>query len=551
MRPSEVRWSDPIFQPQRRLKVVCIGAGASGLLLAYKIQRHFDNFDLVVYEKNADVSGTWFENKYPGCACDVPSHNYTWSFEPKADWSGTYATSGEIFDYFKQFGVRPGLEQYIKLQHTVIDARWSEEEAMWHVIALNTVTQKTVGSTCHVLINAAGILNAWKWPLIPGLQDYKGKLLHSAAWETETNLQDQVVGLIGNGSSGIQILPAVLPSVKSLTTFIREPTWVAPPLGQEPKKYTDAEIQQFKTDPQFHLEMRQEIEKSLSDWSVGCRRITPGIGYLEALNSEKVRVVHGGITKVTSRGPITEDGKEHPVDVLICATGFDTSFKPRFSLVGRSGKALADVWKDEARAYLGIAVNDYPNYFMTLGPNCPIGNGPVLIAIEAEVEYIIKFLSKFQKEDIRSFDVRQESVDDFNDYKDAYMENTIWSEESKSWYKNENARGKIAALWPGSTLHYLETLAEPRYEDWKFTYDRAINRFTYLGNGFSTSEKRTGDLSYDIRDKDDSTIDPCLKGRPAGAPSIEESARTANNLLIKGDTRGQKIAAVGETVAKL
>ncbi|KAG9605986.1 flavin-binding monooxygenase, partial [Aureobasidium melanogenum] len=551
MRPSEVRWSDPIFQPQRRLKVVCIGAGASGLLLAYKIQRHFDNFDLVVYEKNADVSGTWFENKYQGCACDVPSHNYTWSFEPKADWSGTYATSGEIFDYFKQFGVRPGLEQYIKLQHTVIDARWSEEEAMWHVTALNTVTQKTVGSTCHVLINAAGILKAWKWPLIPGLQDYKGKLLHSAAWETETNLQDQVVGLIGNGSSGIQILPAVLPSVKSLTTFIREPTWVAPPLGQEPKKYTDAEIQQFKTDPQFHLEMRQEIEKSLSDWSVGCRRITPGIGYLEALNSEKVRVVHGGITKVTSRSPITEDGKEHPVDVLICATGFDTSFKPRFSLVGRSGKALADVWKDEARAYLGIAVNDYPNYFMTLGPNCPIGNGPVLIAIEAEVEYIIKFLSKFQKEDIRSFDVRQESVDDFNDYKDAYMENTIWSEECKSWYKNENARGKIAALWPGSTLHYLETLAEPRYEDWKFTYDRAINRFTYLGNGFSTSEKRTGDLSYDIRDKDDSTIDPCLKGRPAGAPSIEESARTANNLLIKGDTRGQKIAAVGETVAKL
>ncbi|KAG9664100.1 flavin-binding monooxygenase, partial [Aureobasidium melanogenum] len=276
-------------------------------------------------------------------------------------------------------------------------------------------------------------------------------------------------------------------------------------------------------------------EKLVPDWSVGCRRITPGIDYLEALNSEKVRVVHGGITKVTSRGPITEDGKEHPVDVLICATGFDTSFKPRFSLVGRSGKALVDVWKDEARAYLGIAVNDYPNYFMTLGPNCPIGNGPVLIAIEAEVE---------------SYDVRQEPVDEFN-YKDAYMENTIWSEECKSWYKNGNARGKIAALWPGSTLHYLETLAEPRYEDWKFTYDRAINRFTYLGNGFSTSEKRTGDLSYYIRDKDDSAIDPCLKGRPVGAPSIEESAKQANNLLMKGDPRGQEIAAVGETVAKL
>ncbi|KAG9834933.1 flavin-binding monooxygenase, partial [Aureobasidium melanogenum] len=459
-----------------------------------------------------------------------------------------------------------------------------------HVTALNTATQKTVTTTCHVLINAAGILNAWKWPAIPGLQDYKGTLLHSAAWDTTTDLQGKNVGLIGNGSSGIQILPAILDSVKSLTTFIREPTWVAPPLGQEPKKYTNEEIQQFKTDPQHHLDMRRDIEKSLSgsfgtffrdseeqnmtkqymqghmesllnnrelleklvpEWSVGCRRITPGIGYLEALNSEKVKVVHGAITNVSSRGPIIDDGSEHPVDVLICATGFDTTFKPRFPLVGRSGKALADVWKDEARAYLGIAVNDYPNYFMTLGPNCPIGNGPVLIAIEAEVEYIIKFLSKFQKENIKSFDVRQEPVDDFNDYKDAYMEGTIWSEECKSWYKNGNAKGKIAALWPGSTLHYLETLAEPRYEDWKFTYDRAINRFTYLGNGFSTSEKRTGDLSYYIRNKDDSPIDPCLKGRHVGGPSIEESAKQANNLLTKGDTRGQKIAAVGETVAKL
>ncbi|KAH0365395.1 flavin-binding monooxygenase, partial [Aureobasidium melanogenum] len=544
MKANGVRWADSIYQPQRKLKVVCIGAGASGLLLAYKVQRHFDNFDLVV------------------CACDVPSHNYTWSFEPKADWSGTYATSGEIFDYFKQFGIRHGLEKYIKLQHTVVDAKWNEQESMWHVTALNTATQKTVLTTCHVLINAAGILNAWKWPAIPGLQGYKGTLLHSAAWDTTTDLRGKNVGLIGNGSSGIQILPAILDQVKSLTTFIRQPTWVAPPLGQEPKKYTNEEIQQFKTDPQHHLDMRRDIEKSLSgsfgtffrdseeqnmtkqymqghmesllnnrelleklvpEWSVGCRRITPGIGYLEALNSEKVKVVHGAITNVSSRGPIIDDGSEHPVDVLIY----------------------------EARAYLGIAVNDYLNYFMTLGPNCPIGNGPVLIAIEAEVEYIVKFLSKFQKENIKSFDVRQEPVDDFNDYKDAYMEGTIWSEECKSWYKNGNAKGKIAALWPGSTLHYLETLAEPRYEDWKFTYDRAIKRFTYLGNGFSTSEKRTGDLSYYIRNKDDSPVDPCLKGRPVGGPKIEESAQKANNLLTKGDTRGQKIAAVGETVAKL
>ncbi|CAD0092406.1 unnamed protein product [Aureobasidium mustum] len=196
MKPSEVHWADPIFQPQRRLKVICIGAGASGLLIAYKLQRHFADFDLTVYEKNEDVSGTWFENK---CACDIPSHNYTYSFEPKADWSATYASSEEIHGYFKQFAVKYGLKKYIQLQHTVTGARWGEKEAMWHVTVLNTVTQEILEDTCHVLINAAGYLNTWKWPSIPGLQDYNGKSLHSASWDPSISLQDQVVGVIGNG----------------------------------------------------------------------------------------------------------------------------------------------------------------------------------------------------------------------------------------------------------------------------------------------------------------------------------------------------------------
>jgi cation diffusion facilitator CzcD-associated flavoprotein CzcO len=151
--------------------------------------------------------------------------------------------------------------------------------------------------------------------------------------------------------------------------------------------------------------------------------------------------------------------------VLICATGFNTTFKPRFPLIGKTKEKLSEVWKDDPRGYLGVATNNYPNYFFTLGPNCPIGNGPVLVSIEAKVEYIINMLSKFQKENIRSFDVRSDAVDEFNEWKDDFMKDTIWAEQFRSWYKAGSASGKILALWPGSSLHYLEALKSPRWED--------------------------------------------------------------------------------------
>jgi hypothetical protein len=166
---------------------------------------------------------------------------------------------------------------------------------------------------------------------------------------------------------------------------------------------------------------------------------------------------------------------------------------------------------DDPKAYLGIAAPNYPNYFMTLGPNCPIGNGPVLIAIEAEVDYIMRMLSKFQKENLRSFDVKQGPVDEFSQWKDDFMSKTIWTEECRSWYKAGSTHGKVAALWPGSTLHYLEAIRETKWEDWNFTYQAGSNRWAYLGNGHSSAEKRNGDLSHYIRNHDDSVVDPCLK----------------------------------------
>jgi cyclohexanone monooxygenase len=255
----------------------------------------------------------------------------------------------------------------------------------------------------------------------------------------------------------------------------------------------------------------------LSDYLIpqfpfGCRRPTPGIDYLESLMDAKVQTVIGNISRISGEDVITEDGAVYPVDVLICATGFDTTYKPSFPIVGNSGQSLHDAWETNVQGYLGLAAPQFPNYFMILGPNSPVGNGPVLVAIEQQVSYIIQMLSKFQKENVRSFEVSLEATKSFNRWKDHYMQHTVWTKDCRSWYKAGSKSGPVLALWPGSTLHYLETIQIPRYEDWKWSHPRGTNPWSFLGNGSSSAEKRPGgDLAWYIRNHDDSPVDPCLK----------------------------------------
>ncbi|KAI6274096.1 hypothetical protein MCOR27_007527 [Pyricularia oryzae] len=590
----------PIYTLQRTLSVIVIGAGASGLLLAYKIQRNFDDFELEVFEKNPDVTGTWYENRYPGCSCDVPAHNYTWSFDPKPDWSANYAGSEEIYNYFKSFAVKNDLEKYVRLRHKVTGARWDDGEALWRVEVEDLATGKVLNKTCHVLLNAGGILNDWKWPDIPGLKSFGGDLVHSADWpEQGLDLAGKRVGLIGNGSSGIQILPAIKDEVGSLVTFIRSATWITPVFGEgtqqggEHRSFSDEEKQAFARDPAAHLEFRRGFEASsnaiyavfqagsaeqirmreiteqkmrdkirdpelerilVPDWAVGCRRLTPGTGYIEALSDEKVQVVCAQVAEVTPTGVVCDDGRsEYPLDVLICATGFDTTYKPRFPLRGTSGADLARMWKDEPRAYFGIAVDHFPNYLMTLGPNSPVGNGPVLINIEAQADYIVKMMAKFQKENLRSFRMRSDAVREFNEWKDEYMKETVWADSCRSWYKGNTITGKVVGLWPGSTLHYLEGIKEPRWEDWILEREAGTNRFGYLGDGHSTIETQGLDYAYYLRNHDDSPVDPVLKKpkrtqEPDGA-AVDESDRARSGFLPNGGAEDGVNGGVAVAVA--
>lgn len=198
---ATARLSRPIHE-ERHVRIICIGAGASGLLMAYKLQKHFQNVGLQIYEKNTALGGTWHENRYPGCACDIPSHTYTWSFEPKLDWSCTYPPRAEIFDYFNGFADKYNLKQYIKLEHSVEGAAWETRPGRggYKVQVRDHTTGALVEDWCDILINAGGILNNWRWPSIPGLFDFKGKVVHTADWDDTVELDGKRVGVLGNGS---------------------------------------------------------------------------------------------------------------------------------------------------------------------------------------------------------------------------------------------------------------------------------------------------------------------------------------------------------------
>ncbi|KAF9565886.1 FAD/NAD(P)-binding domain-containing protein [Agrocybe pediades] len=539
---SDERLRKPIHN-ERLARIICIGAGASGLLLAYKLQRSFENYELTIYEKNDAISGTWYENKYPGCSCDIPAHTYTWSFDPNPNWSSVYAGSDEIHSYFNRFSDKYGLAKYCRMRHEVTKAVWNEDAGTWTVEVVNRGNQEKITQECDILINASGVLNAWKWPDLPGLETYEGKLVHTAAWDTNIDLRDKHVGLIGNGSSGIQVLPAIYPAAKKITTFIRSATWVAPVQGFQQRVFSQEECRNFEDGPDVHLEYRKTLETRMNarfpsfildtvqqagmrdamthlmkttlndetleklmipEYPVGCRRFTPGINYLECVRTEKVEVVYGQVQRITQKGCIGQDGKEYPVDVLICATGFDTSYKPRFPIIGRNGVTLSDAWAIEAEeSYLGLAAHGFPNSFVFIGPNSPIGNGPVLIAVEAQADYMLKMIDRWQTENIHSFAPKREAVADFVEHTNNFMKRAVWQQECRSWYKKNSVTGRVTAIWPGSTLHYLEAVDQPRYDDWDVKYNG--NRFAFLGNGFSRVEvDTTADWAYYLRNEDDS-----------------------------------------------
>lgn len=432
--------------------------------------------------------------------------------------------------------------KYVKLCHKVIGAEWQEETQEWAVKAENLSTGEIVEDRANVLINASGVLNKWKWPAIPGRESFNGTMLHSANWDTSFDATGKRVAVIGGGSSAVQIVPNLQPLAAAMTCFLRSSSWITAGFGQRfagPNgtnfEYSEAQKEVFKNDPVKYLKYRKCIESELNvrfkfilngsveqanarkfaeedmrrrlakkpeiadvlvpkDYAVGCRRPTPGNGYLEALCEDNVEVVSDSISEITASGVRTVDGKVHEVDAIICATGFDVSWKPAYPTIGRGGLELSEAWKDKPSTYLSITVPDFPNYLIFNGPYGPYGHGSFLPITETLAKHFMKMLRKMSDERVASFAPTQAAVDDFAEHRRKFLPRTAWTSPCRSWFKGGTVDGEVM-MWPGSRLHFFETMRQPRWEDYKLRHLES-NRFAYLGNGFAARETDGKDLSW-------------------------------------------------------
>ncbi|KAF9040388.1 FAD/NAD-P-binding domain-containing protein [Hymenopellis radicata] len=537
--PSEnargYRIPDQLFGELKPLKVIAIGAGISGICLAHDVQEHGSKIDLTIYEMAPDVGGTWFWNKYPGCRCDIPSVNYQMSWSPNPNWSEFYGTAGEIQQYYKGLVEKFGLGKYINLNHEVIRAEWFEGAKKWR-LTIRGPEGNEFTNECDVFINAGGVLNDWKWPNIQGLFDFKGVLCHTARWPDNLDTKGKRVAVIGSGSSGIQVLATIQPEAKQIYHWIRSPTWITAAFAQQfagPDgknfNYTEEQKKLFAEDPKHALKYRKMIESELNqrfkfivlgtpeqkaaleyankdmrarlnnderlieaivpkDFVVGCRRPTPGKGYLESLIEPNVQVFTKMFQRITEKGFIDADGKEHEVDWL------QHQFYSSVPVIAR-GRNVQDRWaKYPIDSYMSLAIKDVPNYFMYYGPHGPTGHGSGAPMIEALTRCFMQFLKKMQRENITTITINDKAADDFNEHRELYLKRTAWSGQCSSWFKPGPDAAPV--MFPGNRVLFIELLTHPRWEDWEYEYDAANNRFGYLGTGFTLREQDGRDTTF-------------------------------------------------------
>ncbi|KAK3719990.1 hypothetical protein LTR37_004113 [Vermiconidia calcicola] len=523
------------YGTKRKLRIVMMGAAASTVNFLKKSEEEMEDLDICVYEKNHDVGGTWLENRYPGCACDIPSVNYQFSWKIKL-WTHYYSYSPEIWQYLKDIFEEYDLtNKYVKLRHKIERAEWNNERGRWILQVRNMQTDKVFQDEADFFINAGGVLNNFKWPKVKGLEDYKGKLMHSAQYEEGYPLEGKKVAVLGAGSSGVQIVSKIQPHVATLYHWIRNPIWITAGFAQTWAgtdganfSYTDEQKKFLEENPKKYLEYRKQIENELNqrfkfiikgskeandardfsynqmvrklkgdprlcdkiipkDFNPGCRRPTPAPGYLEALVAENASIFTEELERLTEKGFIDAEGTEHEADVIICATGFDTTWVPRFPFINGKGVDLKDMWTpNNVSSYLSIGVPTFPNHFSFCGPYGPLGHGSFMPLIEQWTKYMFDAISKAQMENIKCYTPRLDLSNQFRQHADLFLKRTAWTSPCSSWFKQGKTDGQ-AVIYPGSRLSFMHIMERPRYEDYDIEY-WDDNRYAFLGNGFDTRE---------------------------------------------------------------
>jgi cation diffusion facilitator CzcD-associated flavoprotein CzcO len=464
-------------------RVAIIGAGFSGLGMAIRLKQEGIH-DFVVLERADDVGGTWRDNSYPGCACDVPSHLYSFSFAPNPNWSHIFARQAEILDYLRDCGQRFGVLSHIRFGHEVTGAEWDDDNDRW--------TLETAGGTYtgNVVVAAAGPLSQPSIPRLPGLERFAGTSFHSAQWDHDHDLTGKHVAVIGTGASAIQFVPQIQPKVKQLHLFQRTPPWV---LGRPEHRISATEKRLLRTVPGLQRAIRaaiywgaeggilglaydprlvkpvealarrhiraqvadSELRRKLTpNYRLGCKRILGSDDYYPALTQPNAEVVTDPIAAVRKGAIVTEDGTVRDVDTIIFGTGFHVTDNPMMAMVrGSDGRSLADVWQGSPEAYLGMTVPGFPNSFLIVGPNTGLGNNSIVFMIEAQIRYVLGALKAMDEHGLGAIEVKPAVHTAFQEEVQQRMPGSVWTDGGcRSWYLDAN--GRNTTLWPDFTWRY-------------------------------------------------------------------------------------------------
>lgn len=464
------------------LSAIVVGAGFSGIAAGVALERAGIS-DFLILEKADRLGGTWRENTYPGAACDVPSHLYSFSFEPNPRWSRAYGGQAEILAYLEHCAEKYGLLPHLRFGQRVDEARWDDETSSWHV---TTAAGERLEARALLLGN--GALHVPQLPQIQGLESFRGTMFHSARWNHDYDLRGKRVAVVGTGASAIQFVPQIAPLTKQLFVHQRTAPWIVP---KRDRPMRDREQWMFEHVPGAHwlrrtalywwmesrvigfayaprvnelLEslVRYHLAREVRDpvlrarvtptYRLGCKRVLISNDWYPALQRENVELVTDGISAIEPAGVRTADGTLREVDALILGTGFRVSeYLSAIRITGRGGAELNDVWRTSLRNYLGITVSGFPNLFLLMGPNTGLGHNSMIFMIEAQARYAAAALGAMRDQSVVAIDVRPEVERAFQTELARKMKNTVWTTGCQSWY--QTADGDVF-LWPAATVDY-------------------------------------------------------------------------------------------------
>ena len=472
----------------RDLRIAVIGAGMAGILSGVKLLEAGIT-DFTIYEKGDGPGGTWRENTYPGLACDVPSHLYSYSFAPNPEWSHRFSPGPEIRTYFAGVARDHGLDRYTRYREGIVSCRFTA--GRWQL-----ETERGTHDEVDVVIAATGVLHHPRYPDIQGRDTFAGAMFHSARWDHDARIDGARVGVIGTGSTAVQITSAIVDRVAHLSLFQRTAQWIMP---QENPPYTDEQKEAYRRDPRQLEEMHAHLaelfglfakavvdadspqikvvedmcianleqsvtdpelrERLRPDYRAACKRLVVSPDFYAAIQRPHAELVTDPIERIEAGGVRTDDGRLHELDVLVLATGFQTNaFTRPMAVTGRDGVALDAAWSERPNAYLSISVPGFPNFFMLNGPNGPVGNFSLIEVAELQFGYIMQLLDRLRSGECREIDATVRAMEEFEAARVEATKRTIWVTGCRSWYLDD--RG-VPASWPFSFDRFRAEMTAP------------------------------------------------------------------------------------------